>query len=136
MKSSRSRSSRKSIVSGIERAVADSIRRFSSDDTFAAVAVSRAFLILSRSLRCDLGNGLRIVDPVAQAVGKDRVVGSCFSSFSLWDWEMLVGRRPVGQFGRDRFEVARTAQLFWTEALGALGASSPSILLSGITATL
>jgi hypothetical protein len=31
---------------------------------------------------------------------------------------MLVGRHPVGQFGGDRFEIARTAQLFGTKALG------------------
>src|SRR6266536_1106752 len=31
---------------------------------------------------------------------------------------MLDGRAPVGQFGRDGFEVTSTAQLFGTEALG------------------
>jgi hypothetical protein len=31
---------------------------------------------------------------------------------------MLLGRRPVAEFGSDRFEVTGTAQLFGAEALG------------------
>jgi hypothetical protein len=63
-------------------------------------------------------SGYRIVDPVAEAVGKDRVVETPVAPFSLRAWEMLVGRHPVGLFVSDRLEVTSTTQLFGTEALG------------------
>ena len=64
-----------------------------------------------------VGDG--VVELVAEAVGKDRVVGSRFPSVSLWDWEVLVGRLPItpGASGPP-LEVTCAAPFLGTEALG------------------
>jgi hypothetical protein len=59
-----------------------------------------------------------MVELVAEAVSKDRVVDAIAASFYLRDWVMLEGRLPVVPFVSARCEVTRTAQLLGTEALG------------------
>ena len=59
------------------------------------------------------------VELVAEAVGKNRVVGSRFPSVSLWDWEVLVGwlRVTPGASGPP-LGVTCSAPFLGTEALG------------------
>ena len=59
-----------------------------------------------------------VVELVAEAVSKDRVVDGLTAPFSLRDWVMLEGRLPVVPLVRARCEVTRTTQLLGTEALG------------------
>ena len=59
-----------------------------------------------------------VVELVAEAVSKDRVVDGLAAPFSLRDWVMLEGRLPVVPLVSARGEVTRTAQLLGTEALG------------------
>ena len=59
-----------------------------------------------------------VVELVAEAVSKDRVVDGLAAPFSLRDWVMLESRLPVVPLVSARWEVTRTAQLLGTEALG------------------
>jgi hypothetical protein len=59
-----------------------------------------------------------VVELVAEAVSKDRVVDGLAAPFSFRDWVMLEGRLPVVPLVSARCEVTRTAQLLGTEALG------------------
>lgn len=61
-----------------------------------------------------------VVELVAEAVSKDRVVDGLAAPFSLRDWGMVEGRLPVVPLVSARCEVTRTAQLLGTEALGHL----------------
>jgi hypothetical protein len=59
-----------------------------------------------------------VVELVAEAVSKDRVVDGLAAPFYLRDWVMLESRLPVVPLVSARCEVTRTAQLLGTEALG------------------
>src|SRR5207247_1545992 len=60
----------------------------------------------------------QVVELVAEAVSKDRVVDGLAAPVSLRDWVMLEGGLPVVPLVTARCEVTRTAQLLGTEALG------------------
>jgi hypothetical protein len=59
-----------------------------------------------------------VVELVAEAVSKDRVVDGLATPFYLRDRVMLEGRLPVVPLVSARYEVTRTAQLLRTEAFG------------------
>ena len=59
-----------------------------------------------------------VVELVAEAVSKDRVVDGLATPFYLRDRVMLEGRLPVVPLVSARGEVTCTAQLLGTEALG------------------
>jgi len=60
-----------------------------------------------------------VVELVAEAVSKDRVVDGLAAPFLLfWDWVMLESRLPVVPLVSARCEVTGTAELLRAEALG------------------
>jgi hypothetical protein len=59
-----------------------------------------------------------VVELVAEAVSKDRVVDGLAAPFYLRDWVMLESRLPVVPLVSAPCKVTRTAQLLGTEALG------------------
>ncbi|HEY2869229.1 MAG TPA: hypothetical protein VGJ11_06955, partial [Gaiellales bacterium] len=46
--------------------------------------------------------GDRIVDPVAQTVGKNDILERLLAAVSLWPWEVLDRWHPVGELLGDR----------------------------------
>ena len=58
-----------------------------------------------------------VVELVAEAVSKDRVIDGLAASFHLRDWVMLESRLPIVPLVRTSYEVTRTAQIFGTEAV-------------------
>jgi hypothetical protein len=62
--------------------------------------------------------GDEVVELVAEAVGKDRVLECPLASVSFWDRKVLVGRLPVVPGVSAPLEVSCTAQFLGTEALG------------------